>query len=89
MGGNSVEGKSTYTICITAIEVYLLLIKSQSMIYINDGERQIDLLENWPPRKLASLKFVGGGKLASFDFFRGPNVYISLNLLSSAHHSSH
>ena len=50
--------------------------------------------ENWPPGKLASWKIglldiCRGGKLASFGYFRGPNVYTSLILLNSALHSSH
>ena len=45
-------------------------------------------LEKWPPRKLASLKFVGVENWPPLVIFRGPNVYTSLILLNSALHSS-
>ena len=51
---------------------------------------KINLLEKWPPRKLASLKFFEGVEnWPPLAIFSGPNVYTSLILFNSALHSSH
>ena len=58
------------------------------MLDIQFGEQKNGLLEKLPPRKLASLKFVGLENWLPLSFLGGPNVYTSFILLNSALHNS-